>query len=66
LNLEIFYTLKEAEVLVEQWRHRYNGLRPHSSLGYQVPAPETVVPASARLATLRCASLPEAASLRLH
>ena len=66
LNLEIFYTLKEAEVLIEQWRHHYNGLRPHSSLGYRPPAPETVVPASARLATLRSASLPEAASLRLH
>jgi transposase InsO family protein len=37
LNLEIFYTLKEAEVLIEQWRHHYNRLRPHSSLGYRPP-----------------------------
>jgi transposase InsO family protein len=34
LNCEIFYTLKEAQVLVEQWRIYYNTVRPHSSLGY--------------------------------
>jgi len=39
LNGEIFYTLKEAEVLTEQWRHLYNHVRPHSSLGYRPPAP---------------------------
>jgi hypothetical protein len=33
LNGEIFYTLKEAKVLVEQWRIHYNTIRPHSSLG---------------------------------
>lgn len=66
LNLEIFYTLKEAEVLIGQWRRHDNGHRPHSSLGYRSPAPETNVPASAGLATLRSASPPEAASARLH
>jgi transposase InsO family protein len=66
LNTEIFYTLKEATILIEQWRRHYNALRPHSSLGYQPPAPETIVPASAALATLRSASSPKAASVRLH
>lgn len=41
LNGEIFYTLKEAEVLIEGFRHHYNTVRPHSSLGYKPPAPET-------------------------
>ena len=45
LNLEIFDTLYEAQVLIEQWRQHYNRFRPHSSLGYRPPAPETVEPA---------------------
>jgi transposase InsO family protein len=44
LNGEIFYTLKEAQVLIEQWRRHYNTVRPHSSLGYRPPAPETIKP----------------------
>ena len=43
LNGEVFYTLKEASVVIEQWRKHYNGIRPHSSLGYQPPAPEVVI-----------------------
>jgi len=43
LNGEIFYNLWEAKVLVERWRKEYNTIRPHSSLGYRPPAPETVV-----------------------
>jgi transposase InsO family protein len=39
LNGEIFYTLKEARVLIESWRQYYNEVRPHSSLGYRAPAP---------------------------
>jgi transposase InsO family protein len=39
LNGEIFYTLKEAQVLAERWRVYYNTERPHSSLGYRPPAP---------------------------
>ncbi len=39
LNREIFYTLKEAQVLTEEWRHLYNHIRPHTSLGYKPPAP---------------------------
>jgi transposase InsO family protein len=42
LNGEIFYTLKEAKVLIEQWRHHYNTIRPHSALGYRPPAPQTI------------------------
>jgi putative transposase len=40
LDREIFYTLKEAQVLIERWRNEYNTFRPHSSLGYRPPAPE--------------------------
>lgn len=43
LNCEIFYTLKEAKILIEQWRQHYNTVRPHSSLGYKPPAPETII-----------------------
>ncbi len=43
LNGEIFYTLKEAQILIANWRRLYNGLRPHSSLGQRPPAPETIV-----------------------
>lgn len=42
LNGEIFYSLKEATVLVERWRIEYNTVRPHSSLGYRPPAPQGV------------------------
>ena len=44
LNGELFYTLREAQVLIEQWRVHYNTIRPHSSLGYRPPAPETLTP----------------------
>ena len=43
LNGELFYTLKEAQVIIEQWRHHYNHIRPHSSLGYRPPAPKAMV-----------------------
>ena len=39
LNGEIFYTLREAKVMIERWRIDYNTIRPHSSLGYRPPAP---------------------------
>jgi putative transposase len=44
LAREIFYTLKEAKILIEGWRREYNEFRPHSSLGYRAPAPQTVEP----------------------
>ena len=47
LNGEIFTTLKEAQIVIEEWRQHYNRVRPHSSLGYKPPAPEVVAwPAS--------------------
>ena len=42
LNGEIFYTLLEAQVIIEGWRREYNTFRPHSSLGYRPPVPETI------------------------
>jgi putative transposase len=41
LNGEIFYSMNELRVLAERWRVHYNTVRPHSSLGYKPPAPET-------------------------
>jgi putative transposase len=42
LNGEIFTTLLEASVLIENWRREYNQIRPHSSSGYRPPAPQTI------------------------
>ena len=55
LNGEIFYSLAEAKVLIEAWRRHYNTIRPHSSLGYRPPAPETATP-----------PLPSSGSATLH
>jgi len=52
LNREIFYSLKEVQILTERWRQEYNTLRPHSSLGYRPPAPEAFGP------TLELATFP--------
>ena len=57
LNCEIFYTLKEAKILIEQWRQHYNTVRPHSALGYRPPTPEAIIP--------RANSTPEAIKI-LH
>ena len=43
LNGEIFYSLSEAKIIIEEWRRHYNTKRPHSALGYRPPAPETIV-----------------------
>ncbi len=66
LNGEIFYTLKEAKVLIESWRVHYNTVRPHSALGYRPPAPEAVVTngSAAGSATLVPRSAPPAAGHR--
>ena len=55
LNGELFYTLKEAKAVLEQWRWHYNHVRPHSSLRYKPPAPEATLPRG-----------PSSDSLRLH
>ncbi len=48
LNGEIFYSLREAQIVIEQWRRHYNTKRPHSALGYKPPAPETIIPMDQR------------------
>ena len=50
LNLEVFSSLREAEVLIESWRQHFNTVRPHSSLGYVPPAPGAVLPRSGKVA----------------
>ena len=44
LDGEIFYSLREAQVIVEEWRRHYNTVRPHGSIGYKPPAPEVYLP----------------------
>ena len=44
LNGEIFYNLREARIVIENWRKEYNTVRPHSSLGYRPPAPLAKLP----------------------
>ena len=49
LNGEIFYSLREAQIIIiEGWRRHYNTRRPHSALGYRPPAPETIIPMDQR------------------
>lgn len=55
LNGEIFYSLKEAQVVIENWRVEYNTVRPHSALGYRPPAPAAFAP---RWAALRSPTAP--------
>ena len=43
LNREIFTTLDEAKVLIEQWRKEYNQVRPHSARNNRPPAPEAIL-----------------------
>lgn len=44
LNGEIFFSLLEADVIINKWRHHYNTVRPHSSLGYKPPTPQVFMP----------------------
>lgn len=44
LDGEIFYSLAEARIVIEDWRRHYNTERPHSALGYKPPAPAVIVP----------------------
>ena len=37
LNMEVFLSVQEAQIVVEGWRRHYNQERPHSSLGYKTP-----------------------------
>jgi putative transposase len=59
LNGEIFYSLREAQVVIESWRRHYNTIRPHASLGFRPPAPEVILPPFAAWpAELRRLTLP--------
>ena len=49
LNGEIFYSPKEANVVIEQWRKHYNTIRPLSSLNYRPPAPRISAPETLHL-----------------
>jgi len=42
LDREIFTTLTEAKILIEEWRKEYNQVRPHSALTYRAPASEAI------------------------
>ena len=64
LKRELFYTLKEASVLIERWREEYNCVRPHSSLGYRSPAPAAML-AGAGSATLHRPQQPPESTDRL-
>ena len=44
LNGEIFDTIFEAKVIIENWREHYNKIRPHSSLKFRPPVPEVIIP----------------------
>jgi len=44
LNREVFTTLIEAKILIEEWRKEYNQVRPHSALDYRPPAPKAIIP----------------------
>jgi putative transposase len=44
LNGQIFYSLREAQMVIEKRRVVYNTLRPHSALGYRPPAPAACSP----------------------
>ena len=43
LNGEVFYTLKEVRIIIEQWRKHYNTKRPHSALGCRPLAPQSII-----------------------
>src|SRR5438094_3678622 len=71
LDGEIFYSLKEAQIVIESWRRHYNAVRPHESLGYRPPAPEVLLPAlaawpSARLGGAPTATLPQTSKAELN
>jgi transposase InsO family protein len=48
LNGEVFYSLREAQILIERWRRHYSTVRPNSALRYRRRAPETFVPIDQR------------------
>jgi Integrase core domain len=65
LNGEIFYSLKEAQIVIEQWRKHYNTIRPHSALNYRPPAPQTFAPLAHHLDEIMRTSFRRSYSPRL-
>ena len=65
LEREAFDTLHEAKVLIERWRVHYNTVRPHSSLGYRPPAPESWLLDEPGSAALRPPHLARCSTVRL-
>ena len=53
LNGEIFYTLREAQIVIESWRRHYNTIRPHASIGYK---PTSTRGVRARIRRVACAT----------
>jgi transposase InsO family protein len=51
LKLEIFYSLKEAQVIIGAWKDHYTRVQPHSSLGYRPPAPAVLEALAQQLPT---------------
>jgi transposase InsO family protein len=68
LNREIFYSLTEAQVVIELWRNEYNTTRPHSSLGYKPPAPQAITtgPPFGRAAVEACSATLRSPPPRVH
>lgn len=69
LNGEIFYSLREARIIIESWRRYYNTVRPHGSLGYRAPAPEVFMPPFKARAAAQSKPAPPpalASGLRMH
>jgi transposase InsO family protein len=60
---EIFHSLREAGIVIDSWRRHYNMVRPHGALGYKPPAPEVLLPSSARPATPSRTASPAALAL---
>jgi putative transposase len=63
LNGEIFFSLKEAQIVIEKCRVEYNTRRPHSALGYRPPAPGTFSPQMVALRSPTALCEPPFASL---
>ena len=42
LDRELFFTMKEVAVRLEDWRHHYNHIRPHGSLSNKPPVPQEI------------------------
>ena len=64
-NGELFYTLKEAQIMTERLRSHYNTVRPHSSLGGPATRPRND-PACERGLTKKVVQQLQAAHSRKH